>query len=196
MAPRPSTPPPLQLTRIIYAYLALSAFSVFFFLVGDLAVQVVATLGLALDWATLALGLLNFSVLGVAVLFVLPGPLAAKQGYLLATAVGTAYVFTHVPEWTTWALLGGMAVYDLYAVLTPHGPLKARGAWAGRWAGGAGGGARAQVGQHRLILLFQRGIDRGLYQLRQLLHLLELAAGIRVQPAIVGEDVQRLEQGH
>ena len=38
----------------------------------------------------------------------------------------TAYVFTFVPEWTTWALLVAMALYDLWAVLSPGGPLKAR----------------------------------------------------------------------
>ena len=36
----------------------------------------------------------------------------------------------------------------------------------------------------------------GLDQLRQMLHLFQLAPRIRIQPAIVGEDVQRLEQRH
>ena len=35
------------------------------------------------------------------------------------------YVFTFVPEWTTWALLVSMTLYDLCAVLSPGGPLKA-----------------------------------------------------------------------
>ena len=35
------------------------------------------------------------------------------------------YMFTFVPEWTTWALLMAMALYDLWAVLLPGGPLKA-----------------------------------------------------------------------
>jgi len=29
------------------------------------------------------------------------------------------------PEWTIWALLVGLAIYDIFAVLTPWGPLKA-----------------------------------------------------------------------
>ena len=37
------------------------------------------------------------------------------------------------------------------------------------------GFARAQIGQHRLVFFFQDGVDRGLYQLRQMLHLFELA---------------------
>jgi len=39
-----------------------------------------------------------------------------------------------VPEWTTWVLLLGMALYDLWAVLSPVGPLKARGAGGARRA--------------------------------------------------------------
>ena len=36
----------------------------------------------------------------------------------------TAYLFTWVPEWTTWTLLLAMAAYDVLAVLVPGGPLK------------------------------------------------------------------------
>ena len=48
----------------------------------------------------------------------------AVQGYLIVTSVVTAFVFSHIPAWTTWCLLIAMALYDLYAVLTPGGPLK------------------------------------------------------------------------
>ncbi len=57
-------------------------------------------------------------------LFFWPAPVLLKQGYLVITGVVTAYMFTFVPEWTTWTLLIAMALYDLYAVLTPGGPLK------------------------------------------------------------------------
>jgi len=68
---------------------------------------------------------------GVTALFFWPAPLGLKQGYLVVVGVVTAYIFTFVPEWTTWVLLLGMALYDLWAVLSPVGPLKARGADAG-----------------------------------------------------------------
>jgi presenilin 1 len=29
------------------------------------------------------------------------------------------------PEWTMWVLLFALALYDIFAVLTPYGPLKA-----------------------------------------------------------------------
>ena len=36
----------------------------------------------------------------------------------------------------------------------------------------------------------------GLISLRQMLHLFELAPGIRIQPAILGENMQRFQQRH
>ena len=63
-------------------------------------------------------------VVGVLGLFFWPAPLTMKQGYLVVVGVVTAYMFTIIPEWTTWTLLISMAVYDLAAVLLPGGPLK------------------------------------------------------------------------
>ncbi|KAG0447378.1 hypothetical protein HPP92_028369 [Vanilla planifolia] len=51
-------------------------------------------------------------------------PISLTQGYLVVIAVLVAYCFTLLPEWTTWALLVSVAVYDLAAVLLPVGPLR------------------------------------------------------------------------
>ena len=67
---------------------------------------------------------LPLQVVGVLCVFYWPAPILLKQGYLVLTGVVVAYVFTFIPEWTTWVLLLAMALYDLWAVLTPHGPLK------------------------------------------------------------------------
>ena len=45
--------------------------------------------------------------------------------YLIFIGVVTALWFTHLPAMTTWALLILMALYDVAAVLSPAGPLRA-----------------------------------------------------------------------
>lgn len=63
-------------------------------------------------------------MVGAVTLFFFPAPLLLKQCYLIATGVAIAFVFTWIPEWTTWVLLVAMAIYDILAVLVPGGPLK------------------------------------------------------------------------
>jgi presenilin 1 len=63
-------------------------------------------------------------VVGILALFFLPVPLLLKQCYTVWVGICVAYIFTHVPEWTSWVLLVIMALYDLAAVLLPGGPLK------------------------------------------------------------------------
>lgn len=57
-------------------------------------------------------------------MFLAKVPISLTQGYLVIIGVLVAYWFTLLPEWTTWALLISMALYDLAAVLLPVGPLR------------------------------------------------------------------------
>ncbi|KAK9828549.1 hypothetical protein WJX72_000710 [[Myrmecia] bisecta] len=111
-------------TKLIYGYMGFSGFSIFFVLAGTIGLQLLQTWQIPIDAFSYCFILYNFSMVGVFSLFFWPAPLLLKQGYLIVTGVIVAYIFTFIPEWTTWMLLVMMALYDLCAVLTPHGPLK------------------------------------------------------------------------
>ena len=55
-------------------------------------------------------------------------PLAIRpltvQAYLVLISALIAWSATKLPEWTTWGLLGAVALWDIVAVLTPQGPLR------------------------------------------------------------------------
>lgn len=120
----PRTSVGVQYTRVIHAYMCFAGFSIFFVLVGIIAIQVLQKEGGHMDWISFVYILFNFAAIGAVTLFFAPAPLLLKQSYLVITGVVTAFVFTWIPEWTTWILLGAMSVYDIVAVLTPAGPLQ------------------------------------------------------------------------
>eukprot|EP00977_Amphora_coffeiformis_P029157 scaffold39101_cov153-Amphora_coffeaeformis.AAC.1 len=79
-----------------------------------------------LDKVTFALVMFNFAIVGVLAIFWGEGvPKYITQGYLVCTSVILAWHLSYFDVWTTWALLFMLALYDLCAVLTPCGPLKA-----------------------------------------------------------------------
>ena len=79
-----------------------------------------------LDKITFGLVMFNFAIVGVLAIFWGEGvPKYITQGYLVCTSVILAWHLSYFDVWTTWALLFMLALYDLCAVLTPCGPLKA-----------------------------------------------------------------------
>ncbi|KAF7043855.1 hypothetical protein CFC21_053163 [Triticum aestivum] len=112
-------------TPCLRAYLGLSAIWVLLLLGGQMCLLLLSRLRLPLDVVSCALLLPNAAAaLAVAAISPASVPIALHQAALLAIAVLTAFWFTLLPEWTTWALLVAMAVYDLGAVLIPGGPLR------------------------------------------------------------------------
>lgn len=111
--------------KCIYGYMGFAVLTIFFGLVGAIVVQLLRKADLHMDAISLCFILYNFSVVGMLGLFFWPSPILLKQGYLVVVGVIVAYIFTLIPEWTTWVLLVFMALYDLFAVLAPGGPLKA-----------------------------------------------------------------------
>jgi len=79
-----------------------------------------------IDWITFLFILYNFAVVGVIAIFYKKGtPSYVGQAYLIIVSLTIAYLLSFLPEWTGWVLLVTLAFYDLCAVLTPCGPLKA-----------------------------------------------------------------------
>ncbi|MQM01028.1 hypothetical protein Taro_033769 [Colocasia esculenta] len=113
----------LRCTAFLRYYMAFSSTLVLALMGGGLFVLLLHRFDVPLDCFTFLVLLFNFAIVGaVAVLGAVP--IAVTQGYLVLIGVLVAYWFTMLPEWTTWALLMAMALYDLAAVLLPVGPLR------------------------------------------------------------------------
>jgi len=81
---------------------------------------------IVIDYVTFIFFLYNFAVVGVIAIFYKKGtPTYIGQMYLIVVSVTIAYLLSFLAEWTGWVLLVVLAFYDLCAVLTPCGPLKA-----------------------------------------------------------------------
>ncbi|KAI8982351.1 Presenilin-domain-containing protein [Mycotypha africana] len=76
-----------------------------------------------LDYITMVFALWNFAIVGLVSIF-WKGPLWLQQTYLTLMSSLMAFSLTSLEQWTTWILLGLLAIWDLIAVLCPFGPLK------------------------------------------------------------------------
>ncbi|KAJ1421818.1 Presenilin/signal peptide peptidase [Sesbania bispinosa] len=111
-------------TRFLKFYMAFSAFVVLGFLGGEISLFLIQHFSTPVDCITFFLVLCNFAVVGVLAVFMSKMAILVTQGYLVIIGILVAYWFTMLPEWTTWAMLVAMALYDLAAVLLPVGPLR------------------------------------------------------------------------
>jgi len=76
-----------------------------------------------IDVITYVFFLWNFAVAGVVSVFYV-AHIKVNQAYLILISGLLAVLFSLMPDWTTFAILAIVAVYDLFAVLCPRGPLK------------------------------------------------------------------------
>jgi len=109
--------------KILFGWLMLSTCMMLGLFGGYLLFLVLQSLSIEIDWITYTFIIWNFAAVGIVSVF-WHAPVKVNQGYMIAISVILAVFFTRLPEWTTWAVLAAIAVYDLFAVLCPKGPLR------------------------------------------------------------------------
>jgi presenilin 1 len=78
-----------------------------------------------MSYPTMVILMWNLAIVGVVSIFYQKGvPRGLTQWYLILVSCIMAWTLSKFPEWTSWALLIMLALYDLCAVLTPCGPLR------------------------------------------------------------------------
>jgi presenilin 1 len=96
------------------------------FLGGQMFTVAINKYQLAIDKISFYITMYNFAIVGVAAVFYQKGmPSFINQSYLVATSVIVAWQLSYFNDWMAWTLLIMLALYDLFAVLSPCGPLKA-----------------------------------------------------------------------
>jgi len=104
----------------LYIILMLVLLSVFSYITLH---TIVSIYNIPIDLFTTAILIWNVVVVGLVVIF-WRGPLKVQQYYLVFVSSLMAYSLSQFSEWTTWIILGLLAIWDLVAVLCPFGPLR------------------------------------------------------------------------
>lgn len=112
--------------KIFFGYMIFVTASLLGYFTSSMWIIAVEKYRWKIDKVSFALVMWNYAVVGTLAIFFPTGiPRWVTQGYLVGTSVVLAWQLSYFNEWTAWTLLIMLALYDLFAVLTPCGPLKA-----------------------------------------------------------------------
>ncbi len=112
--------------KVLGGYMVLASTVLLGFLGGQMFNVAIHKYDLMIDQLSYYITMYNFAVVGTVAIFYQKGiPQVINQSYLVLTSVIVAWQLSYFNDWMAWALLVMLALYDLFAVLTPCGPLKA-----------------------------------------------------------------------
>ena len=112
--------------KVLGGYMVIASTVLLGFLGGQMFNVAIYKYQLMLDQLSYYVTMYNFAVVGTVAIFYQRGiPQVINQSYLVFTSVIVAWQLSYFNDWMAWALLVMLALYDLFAVLTPCGPLKA-----------------------------------------------------------------------
>ncbi|KAL7516714.1 hypothetical protein ACHAWX_001696 [Stephanocyclus meneghinianus] len=112
--------------KFLMGYMVIASTVLLMFVGGNLFTVAIDKYDLTVDKISYWVVMYNFAVVGTIAIFYQKGiPSVINQGYLIANATIVAWQLSYFNDWMAWSLLIMLAFYDLFAVLTPCGPLKA-----------------------------------------------------------------------
>lgn len=109
--------------KVLVVWFILTSILVFFGMIWVWVDLVCTRYQIPYDYITICFVLWNFGTGGLITLFY-HGNKTIAQGYLVMLSVVMGWMLTRLPEWSTWAILIAVAIYDILAVLCPGGPLR------------------------------------------------------------------------